>query len=357
MFSYTPSLEIDLSIIRQNYKNICRLCRNSIVSAVVKGNAYGLGDDYVSSTLEKAGCRDFFVFSIAEGKKVQNYVKSNAKIYVLSGEFVDDSLIPVINHLGQLEICRRYAAKSGKKIDCILHIDVGMNRLGMPAYEVEELVKNSELLSGLNILYIISHLSSSEEQDNIENKKQLERFINMTTSFVGVSRSFANSSGIFLGSEYHFDLVRPGAALYGINSANYQDVVIKNPVILKAPIIQLQKIVPKTQVGYNGTYTAKDITNIATIPIGYADGYSRFLSNKGVVYINNVAVPVIGRVSMDLVTLDVSHIPDSDLYLGQKVEVIGDKNTPDMIAQKIKTIGYEITSMLGSRYKVIYKNK
>lgn len=355
MLNYSAHLEVDLSVIRENYKEICKLCSDSVVAGVVKANAYGLGDGYISSTLEKAGCRDFFVFSLEEAKRIQNYVKTSAKIYILSGEFDDHSFIPVVNHLRQLEICRDYALKSGKKMNCALHIDTGMNRLGMPSYELEELVRNSDLLSNVNLVCIMGHLSSSEDKDSNDNKNQLDRFMHMVFPFVNTAKSLSNSGGVFLGKEYHFDIIRAGAALYGINSNN--DTIIKNPITLKAPIIQIQKVVPGMQVGYNGTYTAKDITSIATIPVGYADGYSRLLSNKGKVYIGGVSAPVIGRVSMDLVTIDVSKINKEDVFLGQMVEVIGNNNTPDMIAQSLGTIGYEVTSMLGSRYKKIYKNK
>lgn len=356
------TLEINLSAIKANYDVLCSLT-NAAVGASVKANAYGLGASQISPTLKQAGCKNFFVSCCEEGVNLRKALGANVNIYVLHGVFKNEldffqeyGLIPVLNHLAQIALWQGYAAKMNKKLSCLIHLNTGMHRLGLSAVEIESIDLNIDT-SRLNILYIMSHLTSAEDIKSPVNRDQLAKFEQYSTKFGGIKRSLANSSAIFLGPGYHFDLVRPGAALYGINPTPYaDDSKTKNPIKLLAPIIQLHELPPGNSLGYNNTYTntQNKSCRIATLPIGYADGFSRVFSNKGEVCINGFLAPIIGSVSMDLLTIDVSKVPSKDLFLGADVEIIGDHCTPDMWATLSNTNTYEILTMLGDRYKRIY---
>jgi alanine racemase len=355
-------LHISLDTIKENYLVLKDACPGSETGAAVKANCYGLGMKQTSPVLKKAGCKHFFVANIEEGISLRKILGLDINIYVLNGVFADETkifkeygLVPVLNHLVQIKVWQEFALKLNHALPCFIHFDTGMNRLGMPEIESSNLVQTDAY--GLDVLCVISHLISSEDPDNLYNKKQLEKFTKLAKKFPEAKRSLAGSSGIFLGSDYHFDLVRPGAALYGINPTPWtNDSKIKNPVQLFAPIIQVHQLQPGESVGYDSTYTnsSMESCSIATIPIGYADGFFRSLSNKFAVYINGRKAPVIGRVSMDLAVIDVSGIPQKDVFLGQKVEVIGNNCTPDVMAAAMQTNAHEILTRLGDRFDRIY---
>jgi alanine racemase len=357
-------LEIDLAKICSNYLTLSDLCKKAEVAAVVKANSYGLGADIIAPILQSKGCKSFFVSSIEEGITMRKALGIEANIFVLNGIFYNDikeflhyQLTPVLNNLKQVEIWQDCALSSNNKLDCLIHINTGMNRLGMPDKEVQSILANPDLLSGLEVQYIVSHLSAAEKADNPYNHEQLQMFRHYLNAFPKTKASLANSSGIFLGSQYHFDLTRPGAALYGINPLiDGAENPMQNPVRLVAPIIQLQELPAKNYIGYNMTFKTERDSIIATLPLGYADGYPRSLSSKGEVCIGKYRAPVVGRVSMDLITIDVTDLPPEEIFLGQEVEIFGNYCTPDQIANIIGTIGYEILTMLGNRYKKVYKN-
>lgn len=359
------TLEVDLTKIRANYRIISELCKNSKVSAVVKANSYGLGASYIAPALEMENCQNFFVTTIDEAIALRKVlIKKDSNIFVFNGvfyndveEFNDNNLIPVINNLQQLEIWREYARSRVKLLPYALHLNTGMNRLGMSEKDLNHIIDNRELLSGIKLLYVISHLSASEIKESLYNSQQLLKFENYLSFFPKIKASLANSSCVFLGKEYHFDLIRPGAALYGINpSGDSSKNPMHNPVRLTAPIIQLQELSAEDYIGYNMTFKTNRKSLIATLPLGYADGYFRSLSNNGEVFIDSYKAPVIGRVSMDLITIDVTDLPPDRVFLGKEVEIIGNNCTPDKIASIINTIGYEILTNIGNRYKKIYKN-
>ncbi len=361
------TLEIDLSKIRANYNILAKFCHNTScaeIGAVVKANSYGLGANKIAPFLFQEGCKNFFVFSIDEGIDLRKSLDLNANIFVLNGVFYNEieefdryNLIPILNHLGQVKIWQEFAALRSRKIPGALHINTGINRLGMPAQEVEKLVNGYDLLQGIELQYIMSHLSSGEENDNPYNLEQLKKFKHYLQYFPEVKASLSNSSSMFLGTDYHFDLIRPGAALYGINPTPTKSNPMHHPIRLVAPIIQIQEIPVNSSVGYNMTFLTDRDSIVATLPIGYADGYSRIYSNCGEVYIDGYKAPVIGRVSMDLITIDVTNLPPEKVFLGQEVEIIGDNCTTDKVASISGIFSYEILTMLGSsRYKRIYKN-
>ena len=359
MSSSKCTLQVSLAIIEENYRALSAACPNSETGAAVKGNCYGLGAKQISPVLKQSGCKHFFVANIEEGVSLRKILGADVNIYVLNGVFFDQTetfkehgLVPVLNHLAQIKIWQEFAVKLNQVLPCFIHFDTGMNRLGMPETESTNLVHTDT--AGLNVLCVMSHLVSSEERDNLYNKTQLEKFTRLANKFPNAKRSLANSRGVFLGQEYQLDLVRLGAALYGINPGN--ESIIKNPVQLFAPIIQIHQLRPGESTGYNSTYTnsTKESCSIVTIPIGYADGFLRCLSNKFVFYINGHKAPIIGRVSMDLVIIDVSLVPEKDVFLGQKVEVLGSNCTPDAMAQIAQTNAHEVLTRLGDRFDRIY---
>ncbi len=409
------TLEINLSAIKNNYLLLQDICKTSLVGAAVKANGYGLGAVQISKALIEENCRHFFVATSEEGvnlrkalaswhesvfrhceknytvirrsNPVKNSVSQNffnyfsglprrfaprndgssihattpkaldndVNILVLNGVFEHDALelieynlTPVLNNLKQIEIWQKFSNLKNRLLPCYLHFNTGINRFGLSHSEIEQLINNRDLLKGLDLQYIISHLAISEEIDNPYNLEQLNRFKTYLQYFPNVKASLANSGGIFLGQDYHFDLVRPGAALYGLNP------LTKNPVTLKAPIIHLQNLTLDSHIGYNMTFTTERDSVIATLPFGYADGFSRNFSNQGEVFINGRSVPIVGRISMDLINIDVTDLPPLDIFLGQEAEIIGNYCTPDKIASIIGTIGYEVLTSLGSRYKRMY---
>ncbi|MDN3030365.1 MAG: alanine racemase [Candidatus Tisiphia sp.] len=358
------TLEIDLAKIRTNYRIISEICKNSKIAAVVKANSYGLGADIIAPALQMENCQNFFVNSVNEGVELRKVLGAKPNIFVFHGVFYNDveefgnsNLIPVLNSLQQIAIWQKFAAKKQQVLRCTIHVDTGMHRLGMADIEMQRIIDNPSLLSGLELQYVISHLSASEIADNPYNLQQLTKFRYYLNYLPTAKASLANSSSIFLGQEYHFDLIRPGASLYGLNPLGISSKnPMHNPIRLTAPIIQLQELPPESYIGYNMTFKTKRNRLIATLPLGYADGYSRAFSNCGEVCIGSYLAPVVGRVSMDLITIDVTELPPNEIFLGQQVEIIGDYCTPDKIASVINTIGYEILTMLGDRYKRVYKN-
>ncbi|WP_341756639.1 MULTISPECIES: alanine racemase [unclassified Candidatus Tisiphia] len=358
------TLEIDLAKIRTNYRIISEICKNSEVAAVVKANSYGLGADNIAPALQLENCQNFFVNSVNEGIALRKVLGSKSNIFVFHGVFYNDveefsnsNLIPVLNNLQQVAIWQKLAAVKQQLLRCTIHIDTGMNRLGMSDIEIQRIIDNPDLLAGLELQYVISHLSASEMVEEPYNLQQLTKFKHYLKYLPTAKASLANSSSIFLGDEYHFDLIRPGAALYGLNPlGNKSKNPMHNPIKLTAPIIQLKELPPESYIGYNMTFKTNRNRLIATLPLGYADGYSRAFSNCGEVCIDSHLAPVVGRVSMDLITIDVTELPPNEIFLGQQVEIIGDYCTPDKIANIINTIGYEIFTMLGDRYKRVYKN-
>lgn len=336
--------------------------KNLLVGAAVKANSYGLGAIEISKTLLEENCRYFFVASSNEGISLRKAIGNEVNILILNGVFEHDALelieynlIPVLNNLNQIKIWQKFSSIKNQLLPCYLHFNTGINRLGLNHNEIEQIINNRDLLKGLNVEYIISHLSASEDSDNPYNLEQLNKFKAYLEYFPTAKASLANSGGIFLGKDYHFNLVRPGAALYGLNPLGHNKPnPMQNPVTLKAPIIHLQNLTYGSRIGYNMTFTTKRDSLIATLPFGYADGFSRNFSNQGTVFINSRSVPIIGRISMDLVNIDVTDLPPSDIFLGQEVEIIGNNCTPDKIADIIGTIGYEILTSLGNRYKRIY---
>lgn len=341
-----PILTINLGIIKSNYKYICDQT-NAEVGISIKSDAYGLGIEKVAPALFEEGARNFFVANIEEGIELSQILKpSQADIYVFNGPFADIdkykqyNIYPVLNSLSQIEDWRR----SDTGLKSIIHMDSGMNRYGVSP---EDMVKLDKLPEGVE--YIISHLACDSDIINPYNKQQLEIFLQITDKFQ-CKRSLAASGGIFLGDEYHFDMVRPGGVIYG--TGQIDNIHLKNPITLEAPILQIREYDKESYIGYNITYQAKKGSKLATIPIGYGDGFLRSLGPRGKLYIDGKDVKIAGNISMDYTVIDVSNI---NCKIEDMVEIIGPNNKPDIIAAYTNTIAYEIISLLKcGRYEKKY---
>ncbi len=358
---YLSHLEIHLDRIRCNYLVLRkRLGRGCDCAAAVKAEAYGLGAAAVVPALYGAGCRHFYVAHAEEGVGVRACLPTaagTAQIYVLHGtagaaaeEFLRHDLIPVLNSLGDIAAWAETARKKDQKLPAVIHLDTGMNRLGLPAADAARL--ETGLLQPLDVCYVMSHLACADEAAHPKNREQLERFRRLTGNLgIPARLSFANSSGIFLGTDYHFDQVRPGCALYGINPVPEQTNPMQGVVTLKARILQIHDAAAGETVGYGATYRAKKAVKLATISAGYADGLLRSFGKNGMVYIGGQRCPLVGRVSMDLIVADVTGVK---VAAGDAAEIIGAHQTVDDVARAAGTIGYEILTDLGKRYKRLY---
>jgi alanine racemase len=360
MISFGQSiLIINLAAIASNYQLLQKKCIGSEVGAAVKANSYGLGALEIAPILYNNGCRKFFVAHAQEGIMLRE-LYADIEIIVLHGVYEDNSalfleydLLPVINNLEQFILWQKIAMKLEKTLSYILHIDTGMHRLGLPVAELSNYLALEK--SYLDLKLVMSHLISSQEKESEINKLQLEKFLQLKEYFPNTHFSLSNSGGIFLGPEYHFDLCRSGAAIYGIDSISDQETEIKPVATLLAPIIHIDDLAPGESVGYDRTYINNmNHCKIATIPIGYADGLGRNLSNNIAFFIEGYKAPVLGLISMDLTVIDISNIPQRYQKLGQNVEIIGKHNSLRDIANIAQTNQYEILTKLGNRFKKIY---
>jgi len=358
-------LTVDLDAIAANYRKLSGyLGPSTECGAVVKADAYGLGLAPVSRALWAAGCRCFFVALIQEGLRLRELLP-DAAIHVFNGVGADTAaetaaagLIPVLNHPGQLEAWTEEARARGTTLPAMLHVDTGMTRLGLSAVEVEALAGAPEHVAGLTLDTVMSHLACADEPDNPLNGEQLVRFeaaLKTLAPLRPLRASLANSSGVFLGPPFHFDLARPGAALYGINPGTPDTCPMTQAIKLQGKILQTRTIDTPSTVGYGATHRAEPGQRIATISVGYADGFLRSLSNSASAFIGGVRVPVIGRVSMDLITIDVTAVPAENTHPGALVDLIGPEHTANDLAREAGTIGYEILSALGQRFERHYQ--
>jgi alanine racemase len=332
------TFDISIAALQSNYKTL-QSKTEAEVSAVVKADGYGLGAAQVADAFSQADCSKFFVAHISEGIELRKTITD--EIYILHGiqskeqaaECTRHNLTPILNNNEQLEFWQR-------EKPCALHFDTGMTRLGFAA-------KDAEKLKGYNARFIMSHLSCAEDVTDSLNEKQLEEFQHIAKFFPVTFKSLCNSAGIFLDSKYHFDITRPGIALYG-------GLRLKNVVSLHVPILQINKIESSRTVGYGATYVAEKGDIIATLECGYADIMFRTLANKGKVYVSGIACPIVGRISMDLITIKINNLLPELQKVGQMVEILGDNYTICDMADDAETIPYEILTKLGHRYKRRY---
>lgn len=350
----TSRLTVDLGAIVANWQDLRARHPAGAVAAVVKADAYGLGARFVAPALYAAGCRHFFVAHLSEALAIQRYLPG-ALLGVLNGLAPDQAEIFAANDLtavlGSLAEIARWTAEArrrGQRLPALLHVDTGMNRLGLDSGELRRLADDPALLDGLDLRYVMTHLVASEVRNDPINAAQQARFAAACAALPAMPRSLANSSGIFLGPAFASDLARPGAALYGLNPTPGQPNPMRPVVRLDCQVLQVRQIAAGDSVGYNGTWRAARDSRIATIPLGYADGWPRAMSNRGHAIFDGAPVPLVGRVSMDLTTYDVTDFPA--IVPGRWLLVIGPGRTPDDIAADAGTNGYEVLTSVWTRY-------
>ena len=346
-------LTIDLDAVAANWRLLQAKAGAAQCAAVIKADAYGLGAARVVPVLAKAGCTHFFTATLDEGIAARRFAPQ-AEIFVLSGpvagsegEYAAHGLTPILNSPGQLAGWRAYARRDGRPLPAGLHVDTGMTRLGFDAKDMRHLQEAPALVDGVNLVLGMTHLACADTPDHPLNVQQLQAF--RQTGWQVKRRSIAASSGIFLGADYHFDLVRPGAALYGINPTQGRPNPMQPAVRLQGRILQVRDVDLPQTVGYGATHSIAAPGRIATVAAGYADGYCRALSNRGLGIIAGVTVPMVGRVSMDLITFDVSALPTSAVQEGDLIDLIGPSHDVDALAAEAGTIGYEILTQLPRR--------
>ncbi len=358
-------LTIDLGALVRNYRILCDSFTGETCAAVVKANAYGLGMATIAPALARAGCGIFFVATLDEGGALRALL-ADVTIAVFNGPaagqgglFADARLTPVLNEPGQIETWQATCRSRDDTRAAILHVDTGMNRLGLSMTEVRQLAEEPERLEGVAPAAVMSHLACAEDPDHELNAEQLARFRAaraLLESLCGpLPASLANSSGLFLGPAYHFDLARPGVALYGVNPTPAKPNPMRQVVQLQGKIVQLREIDRDGTVGYGATRRVARGARIATVSAGYADGYLRSLSDQAVGYIGSTRIPQVGRISMDLLTFDVSALPPEDARPGTCVTLIGPDHPVDSLATEAGTTGYEILTALGARYERHYR--
>jgi alanine racemase len=355
-------LTIDLAAIAANYRLLAAKVAPAECAGVVKADAYGLGLAKVAPALHRAGCRTFFVAMLSEGALLRSLLP-DAVIYVLAGlhgaapaDFIRAGLRPVLVSRREVEIWVA-AANDTAPARAGLHLDTGMARLGMPADELDALIAEGSQLKRLRPSLVMSHFACADTPEHSLNREQPQRFRDALAKLApppGTTRSIAASSGIFLGPDHALDLVRPGAALYGIAPLANQPNPLRQVVRLRAKILQVRRVDAGSTVGYGATHRFARQARLATMGVGYADGFMRALSNRGGAYIGDRRAPIVGRVSMDLLTIDISDIPEERAQVGSWVDLIGPHNPIDTVAAEAGTIGYEILTSLGRRYKRRY---
>jgi len=364
--SATGVLTVDLDAIVANWRKLEKTAVPAECAGVVKANAYGCGAAQVAGALSRAGCKTFFVATLDEARVVRGAVPASAAIYVLDGFFQNTGEAyaqidckPVLGDLNELAEWDVFCRRSGWSGGAAIHIDTGMNRLGMTITEAQGIIPRINA-GDHGITLVMSHLASAELLNNPANARQLTAFREIASVFSGVPASLSNSSGIFLGSQFSFELVRPGCGLYGINPTPEADNPMQPVVELKARIVQIRNIERGDTVGYGGTWTARRPTRIAIVSAGYADGYFRAASaNDGTrgaeVMVAGRRCPIAGRVSMDLTAVDVTDLDKKAVRRGHMVTLIGEGITVDELAHHFGTIGYEVLTSLGRRYARVYK--
>jgi alanine racemase len=353
----TGVLTVDLDAIVANWKKLEKTAVPAECAAVVKANAYGLGAEQVARALASAGCKTFFVATLDEARSVRPAVPS-ATLYVLDGVFQNTAdayaridCKPVIGDLNELAEWDVFCRRTGWSGGAAIHIDTGMNRLGLTIAEAQGLIPRINA-GNHGITLVMSHLVSAELINNTTNARQLATFREIASEFSGVPASLSNSSGIYLGPQFVFDLVRPGAALYGVNPTPEADNPMQPVAELKARIVQIRNVERGETVGYRGAWTARRPTRLAIVAAGYADGYFRAASASdgtrgGEVVVAGKRCPVAGRVSMDLIA--------NAARRGHMVTLLGEGITVDELARHFGTIGYEVLTSIGARYARIYK--
>jgi len=344
-----PILEINLDHLLKNYQLCQKTASNSEISAVVKANAYGLGAPQIAQKLSQNGCKTFFVAYLDEAIEILDYITPDSKIYILHGikDFKALSqypqIHPVINSHEALKAIQTHAPN----LKYWLHIDTGINRLGVSFKAFDDSLLNS------NCVGIMSHFACADTKDHSLNKIQYERFKQLTDAFPNLQKSLSASSGLFLNAQYHFDLIRAGICLYGGYPNPEKENLIHPVITVKVKILQKTILKKGETTGYGATFIAKKNMRIGTLAIGYADGLFRSLFDKGEFIYKGKALKILGIISMDLCVIDLSELSEPDFNMISELEILNNSYTINHMAKDAGTIPYEILTNLGHRFKRI----
>jgi alanine racemase len=362
----TGVLTVDLDALVANWRKLEKTAVPAECAGVIKANAYGCGAEPVARALAAAGCKTFFVATLDEAKAARAVLPSSAVIYVLDGFFQNcgdayakSDARPVIGDLNELAEWDVFCRRSGWAGSAAIHIDTGMNRLGMSLTEAQGIIPRINA-GDHGITLVMSHLACAESLNHPLNARQLATFREIASLFSGVPASLSNSSGIYLGASFQFDMVRPGAALYGVNPTPEADNPMLPVIDLKARVMRIRNVERGESVGYGAVWTARRPTRLAIVSAGYADGYFRAAgggdgTRSAEVVVAGRRCPVAGRISMDLLAVDITDLPSNAVRRGQMVTLIGEGISVDELAHHFGTIGYEVLTSLGRRYARAYK--
>jgi len=360
--SHSPTrLTIDLDAVVENWRILKSQTSHGRASAVVKANGYGLGLKQVARALANAGCDTFFVAHLDEGIALKDILSDfpSARVFAMNGLLEDEpavylehGVIPTLGDLGQIDRWQSVCSDQGRALPAVLHLDTGMSRTGLDRGELETLIDQPERLSGIDMRFVMSHMACADTPEHPLNREQQTRFSDALARLPKSTEGgmLAASSATFLGPDWHFDWIRPGVCLYGVRPNSDTPNPMRPVITLEAGILQVRQIDAPESVGYGASHRAAGPARVATLAVGYADGFLRSLSNTAKAWVGKVEVPVVGRVSMDLITLDVTHLPN--IGPGDVVTLIGPEpgRDVDALAERAGTIGYELLTSLGARY-------
>ncbi len=357
----TGVLDIDTRAMARNYRALQATLSHSTCAAVLKADAYGFGMREVAPVLLQEGCQHFFVAHLEEGLALRSCLK-DASIYVLSGLLpgteglvVDKALIPVLNDFGMVERWALEAYTQGRKLPCVLHIDTGMRRNGFDREDVRKLFDSLDILDSLEVTCVMSHLVSSHTPEDPLNGQQRALFESFRRHFPNTKASLADTGGIYLDPAFHYDLARAGKGLFGLYTPPAHTPPLLPCLKMLARILQVRTAQKGESVGYGATHVLGRDSKLATLGVGFADGYDRRLSNNTHVDIQGFQAPVVGRISMDYTVVDVTDISDSACFEGGWAELVNDTLTLDALAQVCDTISRELSTRLGSRLHRLYR--
>ncbi len=360
-------LTVDLAALTENWRDMARRSGKARAAAVVKADAYGTGIEDAGEALYLAGARDFFVATVDEGVTLRLYAPE-ARIFVLAGiwpgterRFFENDLVPVISSEEQLAFWMAVLADYGD-YPCALHVDTGFNRLGLAMDDAIALADDVSRPASFSPVLVMSHLACGDDHSSPMNRQQLESFRSVSDAYEGIDSSLAASAGVFLGSDYHFDMTRPGISLYGGEAVNGMANPMRPVVTAEARVIQVRTVRAGESVSYGRAMKLTRDSRLAIVSAGYADGYMRSQSSGGVPlrqvlpqggqgFIAGRKVPVAGRITMDLTIFDVTDLPDNAVVAGDYVELFGKNVAVDDVARASGTIGYEILTSMGLRHE------
>jgi len=367
LFPHPPSiplaLVVDLEAVAHNYRMLCsQVQRGTFCAAVLKANAYGMGLKEVALRLYQEGCRHFFVAHLTEAIELKSYIRQDVFIYVLNGlrrgdeeVYAHFDLIPVLSDPLQIHVWNTFCQNKQQALKAALHFDTGMSRTGLSPKAAQNL--GILQISHMEIVCVMSHLACAYDPSHPLNETQRMAFDALHKRFPFALGSLSGSGGFFLGPQYHYDLIRAGLTLTGCYSTiRHGNYTLKPVLKAYAQILQTNEIQPGESVGYNCTFKATRPSRLATLGVGYADGYLRSLSNRGEVYFEGQKFPVVGAVSMDLMTIDITDALPNKVQPGDWVELFGENIWADKLAEKAGTVSWEIFTRIGPRFERFYIN-